>query len=115
MKNVETFPSKQMYPYISLVERKEAEVYHNIDRRRNWFGYNDFFHRFFQTIDGVLDKVNRTQCTFMSPGREHLHGTWHLAHYQNLASGVSPQRAFRMLFRIAYFRLLVHSSQKLKA
>ena len=34
MWNIETFPSKQMYPYLSLVERKGAEFYHNIDRRR---------------------------------------------------------------------------------
>ena len=34
MRNIETFPSKQMYPYLSLVERKVAEFYHNIDRRR---------------------------------------------------------------------------------
>ena len=33
MRNIETFPSKQMYPYLSLVERKVAEFYHNIDRR----------------------------------------------------------------------------------
>jgi len=33
MRNIERFPSKQMYPYLSLVERKEAEFYHNIDRR----------------------------------------------------------------------------------
>ena len=32
MRNTETFPSKQMYLYISLVERKVAEFYHNIDR-----------------------------------------------------------------------------------
>ena len=31
MRNIETFPWKQMYPYLSLVER---EFYHNIDRRR---------------------------------------------------------------------------------
>ena len=30
MKNIETFPSKQMYLYLSLVERKVAEFYHNI-------------------------------------------------------------------------------------
>ena len=29
MKNIETFPSKQMYLYLSLVERKVAEFYHN--------------------------------------------------------------------------------------
>ena len=33
MRNIETFPSKQMYPYLSLVERKVAEFYHDIDRR----------------------------------------------------------------------------------
>ena len=33
MENIETFPSKQMYPYLSLDERKVAEFYHNIDRR----------------------------------------------------------------------------------
>ena len=30
MRNIERFPSKQMYPYLSLVERKVAELYHNI-------------------------------------------------------------------------------------
>ena len=34
MRNIEIFPSKQMYLYLSLVERKEAEFYDNIDRRR---------------------------------------------------------------------------------
>ena len=34
MRNIETFLSKQMYSYLSLVERKEAEFFHNIDRRR---------------------------------------------------------------------------------
>ena len=33
MRNIETFLSKQMYSYLSLVERKEAEFFHNIDRR----------------------------------------------------------------------------------
>ena len=39
MRNIETFPSKHMYLYLSLVERKEEEFYHNIDRRRYsvWF------------------------------------------------------------------------------
>ena len=40
-------------------------------------------------------------------------GTWHLAHHLNLVSGVSLKRAFKMQFRNAYFRSLVHSSQKL--
>ena len=47
MRNIETFPSKQIYPYPSLVERKEAEFYHNIDRRRYWFGSNDLFSSLF--------------------------------------------------------------------
>ena len=34
MRSIETFPSEQMYPYLSLVERKDAEFYHNRDRRR---------------------------------------------------------------------------------
>ena len=33
-RNIETFPSKQMYTYLSLVEIKEAEFFHNIDKRR---------------------------------------------------------------------------------
>ena len=33
MRNNETFHSKQMYPYLSLVERKEADFNHNIDGR----------------------------------------------------------------------------------
>ena len=28
MRNIETFPSKQMYLYLSLVERKVADLYH---------------------------------------------------------------------------------------
>ena len=27
---IETFPSKQMFPYLSLVERKVADFYHNM-------------------------------------------------------------------------------------
>ena len=34
MRNIEIFPSKQMYPYISLVERKVAEFYLNLDKMR---------------------------------------------------------------------------------
>ena len=41
MKIIETFPSKQMYTYLSLVEKKEAEFFHNVDRRRKlgWLGF----------------------------------------------------------------------------
>ena len=57
MRNIETFPSKQMYPYLSLVERKVAEFYHNIDRR-SWLVWvkMTYFHRFFRTIPGVLEQ-----------------------------------------------------------
>ena len=58
MRNIKTFPSKQMYLYLSLVERKEAEFYHNIDRRRYlvWFKW-----LIFQTIAGILStKIIKT-------------------------------------------------------
>ena len=43
MGNIETFPSKQMYLYISLVERKVAEFQHNIDREGTIrFGFDLF-------------------------------------------------------------------------
>ena len=47
MRNIETFPSKHMYLYLSLVERIVAEFYHNMVEMTD-------FHRFLQTIDGVL-------------------------------------------------------------
>ena len=47
MRNIETFPSKHMYLYLSLVERKVAEFYHNMVKMT-------FFHCFLRTIDGVL-------------------------------------------------------------
>ena len=54
-RNIERFPSKQMYPYLSLVKRKVAEFYHNIDRR-SWLVWvrMTYFHRFFRTFPGVL-------------------------------------------------------------
>ena len=57
MRNIETFPWKQMYPYLSLDERKVAEFYHNIDRR-SWLVWvkMTYIHRFFRTIPGVLEK-----------------------------------------------------------
>ena len=33
MRNIETFPSQQMYLHPSLVERKVTEFFHNIDKR----------------------------------------------------------------------------------
>ena len=50
MRNIETFPSKHMYLYLSLVERKVAEFYHNMFKMT-------YFHRFLQTIEGVLDNL----------------------------------------------------------
>ena len=50
MRNIETFPSKQMYLYLSLVERKVAEFYHNMVKMT-------YFHCFLRTIDGVLAGV----------------------------------------------------------
>ena len=47
MRNIETFPSKHMYFYLSLVERKVAEFYHYMVKIT-------YFHCFLQTIDGVL-------------------------------------------------------------
>ena len=47
MRNIETFPSKEMYTYLSLVEIKVAEFYHNIDRGADWFGHNDLFSSLF--------------------------------------------------------------------
>ena len=40
-----------MYLYLSLVERKVAEFYHNMVKMT-------YFHRFLQTIDGVLTTKN---------------------------------------------------------
>ena len=59
IRNIETFPSKQMYPYISLVERKVAEFFHYVDRKKALFGLVKltYFHHFFQTIAGVLVKL----------------------------------------------------------
>ena len=65
--NNDRFPSKQMYPYLSLVERKVAEFYHYVDRKR-WLVWvkMTYFHRFFRTIPGVLENSSRVrfQTTF---------------------------------------------------
>ena len=41
MRNIETFPSNQMYLYLSFVEGILAEFYHNMDRRSSmvWLNY----------------------------------------------------------------------------
>ena len=40
MRNIETFPSKQMYLCLSLVESEVAEFYHNMDGRRYLVRFN---------------------------------------------------------------------------
>ena len=57
MRNIETFPSKHMYLYLSLVERKVAEFYHNMFKMT-------YFHRFLQTIDGVVGLACYQLCDF---------------------------------------------------
>ena len=47
MRSVETFPSKHMYPYLSLVKRGVTEIYFNIDKMHWWFGLNDLFSSLF--------------------------------------------------------------------
>ena len=61
MRNIETFPSKQMYPYLSLVERKVAEFYHNIDRRRwlvwlKWLIFINFSGQLMVSLSGNSDE-----------------------------------------------------------
>ena len=66
-RNIERFPSKQMYPYLSLVERKVAEFYHNIDRR-SWLVWvkMTYFHCFFRTIPGVLGLLEQSLWQLLS-------------------------------------------------
>ena len=54
-RNIETFPSKQMYPYLSLVERRVTDFYHNIDRRcwlvwSKWLVFNTFLGQFMVSL-----------------------------------------------------------------
>ena len=72
MRNIETFPSKQMYPYLSLVmvmvmvldERKVAEFYHNIDRRLIGLVKMTYFQQLSRTIDGVfmVELIKNVKC-----------------------------------------------------
>ena len=45
MRDIETLPSRQIYLYLSLVERREWEFYHTLDRRGYlvWLGCISFF------------------------------------------------------------------------
>ena len=58
MWNIETVPSKQMYPYLSLVEIKVVEFYHNIDRSRwlvwsKWLIFITFSGQFMVSLCAV--------------------------------------------------------------
>ena len=72
MRNIKTFPSKQMYLYLSLVERKEAEFYHNIDRRRylvwfKWLIFIAFPGQCMVSLSGKSDEIshlNQTNSAF---------------------------------------------------
>ena len=76
MRNIETFPSKQMYPYLSLVERKVAEFYHNIERRRwlvwlKWLTFMAFSGQFMVSLLLVTTQTNALtnqyeQCLYVS-------------------------------------------------
>ena len=43
MRNIETFPSKQMYLYLSLAKMNGVEIYHNKERRRYLVGLKWIF------------------------------------------------------------------------
>ena len=75
MRNIATFPSMQMYLYLSLVERKVAEFYHNIDRR-SWLVWvkMTYFHCFFRTIPGVLD--NLLHYSAYTPKKSAFYANW---------------------------------------
>ena len=82
MRNIEIFPSQQMYPYLSLVERKEAEFYHNIDRR-SWLVWVEmtYFHRFFRTIPGAR-QLTTSQGTYSETLATKFQVTFDLGHGQ---------------------------------
>ena len=75
MRNIETFPSQQMYLYHSLVERKVTEFYHNIDRRRylvwfkwgsQWWGFGKAFNVLQSPIGQMASRPMRNIETFPS-------------------------------------------------
>ena len=57
--DIETFPSKQKYLYLSLVDRKVAEFQHNIDRRRYlvWLKWLIFITFFRQLLVSLLEHL----------------------------------------------------------
>ena len=94
MRNLERFLSKQMYPYLSLVEGKVAELYHNIDRR-SWLVWikMTYFHGFFRTIPGVLDLEFITafvKWNFLVSGRKALRIPVKSQRIWELATSIQP-------------------------
>ena len=75
MRNIETFPSKQMYPYLSLVEKKVADFYLNIDRMR-WLVWLKWL--IFITLSGQLmvSLYHTARWLFKSNQRTHFLLLW---------------------------------------
>ena len=80
MRSIETFPSKQVYPYLLLVVRKVSDFYHNIDRRcwlvwSKWLIFITFLGQFMVSLVHLFvdDELNwiwihpfRSVCSFFS-------------------------------------------------
>ena len=58
MLNIERFPSKQMYPYLSLVERRVTEFYYNMNGRRYsvWLKLTIFITNWWEFIVSKFQK-----------------------------------------------------------
>ena len=64
--NIETFPSKQMYLYLPLVERKVVEFYHHIDGRCYlvWFKWLIFIAFYGQLMVSLHNEHIVGRCSF---------------------------------------------------
>ena len=65
--NIERFPSKQMYPYLSLVGRKVVEFYHHIDGRcylvwLKWLIFIAFSGQFLVSLKETTPKFILNAC-----------------------------------------------------
>ena len=86
MRNIETFPSKQMYPYLSLDERKVAEFYHNIDRRRwlvwlKWLIFINFSGQLMVSLGDDPLQSRTIWCTNVGWKHYHQLGLYHWDHH----------------------------------
>ena len=66
MWNIERFPSEQMYLYLSLAERKVAEFYLNMDKRRylvwlKWFIFISIWRELLVSLPITSNKVRALQ------------------------------------------------------